>query len=496
MSFKRKNNTISTNSSSSTSSSLTTSPNGNSPTTTTTPAQTSYTTNQNEIHKAQNISQVLIHIIQRLRVSSIDSHQALHFLVGGGGSTVDWSVLKIILDGAIPDCPVDEDSGELGIMTTMESVTTAWMGVLETVILQLGGYGCTPLEDEDDEDEDDEEDFVGGGFNFDDDIKGESSNRISNGDDSVNKEEDYVEVGTGTIQADGEETSTTDNNNNNSNNNNADDNSSSSDTTDRLLLEPPKKGVGSRRDDVITTTSPKQQQQPPALPTLPTLPRKFIASSKYLTILLPNKFLQLKKHLKFNDKTEKWLVTNQAGDHTSRLGTSRLKLLRIVESLVLLSDDGVDVCLHDSGVILDCLDIFFRFEYCAMAQQAVANLLVHLIEGSASVEEEVRRSGTFRQKLFKSIIFDYDLLGKLIATFERNELSIKGVKAKRLGLMGHVIIICQAIVDLAVPKNSTFLIQMPTQTKTMTMRLLLPRKKRLLPILMRWSTQRIHSLTP
>jgi len=63
------------------------------------------------------------------------------------------------------------------------------------------------------------------------------------------------------------------------------------------------------------------------------------------------------------------------------LGTSRLRILRLVESFVLLGDSAIDAHLQKSDVLTKAVDLFWQFEWCSMLHQTVANLLVHVFEG-------------------------------------------------------------------------------------------------------------------
>ncbi|KAK1735343.1 SAPS family protein [Skeletonema marinoi] len=63
------------------------------------------------------------------------------------------------------------------------------------------------------------------------------------------------------------------------------------------------------------------------------------------------------------------------------LGTSRLRILRLVEALVLLGDASVDFDLQHSNILKHCIDLFWEFEWCSMLHQSVANFLVHVFEG-------------------------------------------------------------------------------------------------------------------
>lgn len=66
------------------------------------------------------------------------------------------------------------------------------------------------------------------------------------------------------------------------------------------------------------------------------------------------------------------------------LGSSRLRILRLIEALVLLGNPDVDVALEGSNCLEMCLDLFWKFEWCSMLHQSAANMLVHVFEGGVS----------------------------------------------------------------------------------------------------------------
>ncbi|CAJ1917836.1 unnamed protein product [Cylindrotheca closterium] len=88
------------------------------------------------------------------------------------------------------------------------------------------------------------------------------------------------------------------------------------------------------------------------------------------------------------------------------LGSSRLRIVRLLESLVLLGDPGVDALLCSSNCMEICLDLFWMFQWCSMLHQSVANLLVHVFEGQNS-----------RSELQTYFIKDCNLLGRLMDSF-------------------------------------------------------------------------------
>jgi hypothetical protein len=153
-----------------------------------------------------------------------------------------------------------------------------------------------------------------------------------------------------------------------------------------------------------------------------------------------------------NDNDE-WILRNQCNESNVRLGVTRLKIIRVIESTVLLANQAVDAILSSTAVLNTSINLFIAYKNCSLLHQSVANLLVHIIEG-----------GVERQILQKHVIAELDLLSVLMRCFQSD--SVANIDAKhastattvttsttasasnklRLGYMGHVIIVCQAIV--------------------------------------------------
>ena len=88
------------------------------------------------------------------------------------------------------------------------------------------------------------------------------------------------------------------------------------------------------------------------------------------------------------------------------LGNSRLRIVRVLESLVLLGDPDVDSILVQSNCLEICLDFFWEFQWCSMLHQSVANLLVHVFEGQNT-----------RYEMQKYFLVKCNLLGRLMDSF-------------------------------------------------------------------------------
>ena len=211
--------------------------------------------------------------------------------------------------------------------------------------------------------------------------------------------------------------------------------------------------------------------------------RQEIATSDTLISHLPVMLSNLCKLL-LHPSSERWESPMQFSKSEPQkiLGSSRLRIVRLLESLVLLGDPNVDALLCESNCLEICLDLFWQFQWCSMLHQSVANLLVHVFEGANA-----------RSELQSYFMVKCNLLGRLMDSFweisedgeivkrmdveqddsaqedqesvksesrvdneadnsesrdEPGKLAPDGAPAQsfRLGYMGHVIIICQALV--------------------------------------------------
>jgi hypothetical protein len=88
------------------------------------------------------------------------------------------------------------------------------------------------------------------------------------------------------------------------------------------------------------------------------------------------------------------------------LGTSRLRIVRLLESLVLLGNRQVDDLLCQSNGLKICLELFWEFPWCSTLHQSVANLLVHIFEGANA-----------RGQLQEYFVIKCDLLRLLMEAF-------------------------------------------------------------------------------
>lgn len=136
-----------------------------------------------------------------------------------------------------------------------------------------------------------------------------------------------------------------------------------------------------------------------------------MATSKTLIRHLPFMLSNL-CHLLQHPHAENWTSPMQFSKDEPQniLGSSRLRIVRLLESLVLLGDPDVDSKLCESRCLEISLDLFWKFQWCSMLHQSVANLLVHIFEGA-----------NMRAELQSYFVVNCNLLGRLMNSF-RHEI--------------------------------------------------------------------------
>lgn len=134
---------------------------------------------------------------------------------------------------------------------------------------------------------------------------------------------------------------------------------------------------------------------------------KKLATAETLIFHLPEMLASLSNLLMY-EGAEDWKSPMQFSKTKpqSILGSSRLRIVRLLESLVLLGNSKIDSLLCDSPCLEVCLDLFWKFQWCSMLHQSVANLLVHAFEGQ-----------NLRSELQSYFIVRCNLLGRLMYSF-------------------------------------------------------------------------------
>jgi hypothetical protein len=282
---------------------------------------------ERRLNLSQNASEVLITIIQHSLLSS----KTMLTL------TLSKNLRKVVTAATI--LPVG-----CTYFSPHESLLTSAMNVLESLILQLGGYGAVGtmsvvLPEEEEED-------------------------VTNAD-----------AGQGTDVVDGDaEPSAAD---------------VDPDTTKETSI------TMETDTDQSNEESFEVQNKEPLIADLSTM-------IEHLPRLLEN-LAKLLRH----PSTAQWKSPMQySKSYQPLLGTSRLRIVRVLEAMVLLGDPEVDSYLVQSDCLEICLDLFWEFQWCSMLHQSVANLLVHVFEG-----------GNLRVDMQEYFIIRCNLLSRLMDSY-------------------------------------------------------------------------------
>ena len=106
-----------------------------------------------------------------------------------------------------------------------------------------------------------------------------------------------------------------------------------------------------------------------------------VATTATLLSHLPN-LLEDFSSLLVHPDAKSWSTPVQYTHNQSQpiLGTIRIRIIRLVESLVLLGDPVADLLIQQSDCLECCLNLFWKFEWCSMLHQSVTNFVVHILE--------------------------------------------------------------------------------------------------------------------
>lgn len=303
---------------------------------------------EQEMDQYQHASEILISIIQNSPLTSnimriMTSDDVITRLVSNPrGNLIDEESL-----------PSD--------FTYHESTMTIYMSVLESLVLQLGGYGAVPTATNHN-------------------IKGSGSNhQLSNGLNGASS--NTASDNEGTTSA------TTENDNNNN-------------SQEKLMMTG---GLTIELGSAVTTDTCSLTPRKAKIHHSP-LPNE--AKSTAITQYLPQLLTNLSKLLTHSNTTTWTSPVQYSTEPQQRLGTSRLRIVRLLESLVLLGHPDVDHILSQSDCLEVCLDLFWQFSWCSMLHQSVANLLVHVLEG-----------GVDRLELQRYFLYRCDLPKRLMESF-------------------------------------------------------------------------------
>lgn len=107
------------------------------------------------------------------------------------------------------------------------------------------------------------------------------------------------------------------------------------------------------------------------------------ATADSLILQLPELLKTLCGYL-LDEETNKWTgPVPFSSSARPLLGTLRLRIIRLMESLVLYNHPKVDQILCQSDLLKVAWDLFWQFPWCTMLHQSVANSMVHILEGNS-----------------------------------------------------------------------------------------------------------------
>ena len=147
-----------------------------------------------------------------------------------------------------------------------------------------------------------------------------------------------------------------------------------------------------------------------------------IANLSSMIDILPT-LLEKLSELLTHPSTSEWKTYSQVHKQEPQpmLGSSRLRIVRVLEALVLLGDPDVDQKLVQSDCLEICLDFFWEFQWCSMLHQSVANLLVHVFEG-----------GNVRVDMQEYFLIRCNILVRLMDSFQEAALDQTTIAAETI----------------------------------------------------------------
>lgn len=280
-----------------------------------------------------NASEVLVTLISNSMLSS-DMMLSL---------TQTGTVFRIITAATV--LPAGQD-----YFSQHESMLTSAMNVLENLILQLGGYGAV------------------------------GTMSLLQGDDDPQNQIDLSDPNGNIFKSDSDEQQDSD--------------QPTSDTNQQ-------QDIGHQNTLEDTTYANEDEQDKQLIADLGSI-------LEHLPFMLDN-LSNLLRH----PSTRMWKSPMQYSDNSDEpqqlLGNSRLRIIRVLESLVLLGDPDVDAILVQQADCLEIsLDFFWQFQWCSMLHQSVANILVHVFEGQNT-----------RKEMQAFFLNKCNLIGRLMNSFLR-----------------------------------------------------------------------------
>ena len=133
-------------------------------------------------------------------------------------------------------------------------------------------------------------------------------------------------------------------------------------------------------------------------------------------------------------------VTFTAQDQRTyyKVGFKAIQMVKLVESIVRLSDPGLDELICSSEILEDCVKILFEFEMNSLLHLSIQRMICMIIEG-----------GHLRKKIQSHLVGECGLLDQ-ISLFFKDKLvgeSMTGTRRGHVPVAGHLVLIVQTIIS-------------------------------------------------
>jgi len=128
-------------------------------------------------------------------------------------------------------------------------------------------------------------------------------------------------------------------------------------------------------------------------------------------------------------------ITTSMGVINPPAGKARIKVIEFFVHLVRTNYEAVALEIIKAGIIKTCLDLFFQLCWNNFLHRIVLDLVQSILEG---------KSDALRLELLKP---ENTLIDRILAANSRNEEFLSQPKRNRLGFMGYITIISQAIIS-------------------------------------------------
>lgn len=141
------------------------------------------------------------------------------------------------------------------------------------------------------------------------------------------------------------------------------------------------------------------------------------------------------------------MIKTQTKNSFPRLGHRCLQLVKLVESLIRISESSIDNILCETGVLKSVIELFFKFELNSLLHLSVQRIVLMILD-----------SGETRRSVQNHILVECSLLTKTMdALTESSAANVdrKQLAGSRRPILGHLIQISQAILATILSESTT-----------------------------------------